>query len=375
MVDQELVLADPHRVPVHVPEVALPGDPPRQGEVLLGEAIGLDERRRLAPEAGHHGAGVSGRAVDAVLGEGGGEGEAGLGGDVRAGHEHRPVLAPYVHRVRVLRPHEGGDERRPRALVDLLRGADLGDPPGVEDHHAVGHGHGLLAVVGHEDGGEAEALLEASHLVAHVLPDPRVEVRERLVEEEDGRIDGEGAGEGDALALPAGKARHVAPLEALEPDEGDQLPDPFRDAGLRPAANAKPVADVLGRVHVRPQGVGLEHHRHVPPLGRERSDWLPADLDPAGGDGDEAREGAQQRRLAAAGGPEEGDELARGDGEVDVVEDRDVAVGDVQALDPDRQAVHVPRPPVSGRPVHQSGNGPAAGTSRTAHASESRVTI
>ena len=341
--------------------------------MLLGEAVGLDEGRRLAPEAGHHGAAAAGGAVDAALLERGGEGEASLGGEVRSGDEHRPVLAPHVHRVRVLRPHEGGDECRRRALVDLLRGADLGDPPRVEDHHAVRHGHRLLAVVGHEDGGEAEALLEASHLVAHVLADPRVEVRERLVEEEDRGVDGEGAGEGDALALSAGEAGHVAPLEALEPDEGDELPDSLRDAGLRPAAQAQPVPDVLGRVHVRPEGVGLEHHRHVPPLGRERPDRLPADLDAPGGDGNESRKGAKERRLAAAGGPEEGDEFARGDGEVDAVQDRDVAVGDVQILDSNRQTVHVPPPPESGRPVQQSGDGSAAGASPTAHASKLRV--
>jgi hypothetical protein len=54
---------------------------------------------------------------------------------------------------------EVGDEGGPRVLVEFGRGAHLLDAPGVHHRDGVGHGHGLLLVVGDVHEGEADLRL------------------------------------------------------------------------------------------------------------------------------------------------------------------------------------------------------------------------
>ncbi|CAO0824917.1 hypothetical protein SMICM17S_01052 [Streptomyces microflavus] len=70
---------------------------------------------------------------------------------------------------------ELGDERRGGALVQLGRGRALLQAARVEDGDPVGHGEGLLLVVGDEDGGDAERELEAADLLAECEPDLGIE--------------------------------------------------------------------------------------------------------------------------------------------------------------------------------------------------------
>ena len=64
---------------------------------------------------------------------------------------------------------------------------------------------GLGLVVGDEDRGHAEGLLELLEEGAGLETQPGVEVRQRLVEEEHLRVTGDGPGQGDPLLLPAGE--------------------------------------------------------------------------------------------------------------------------------------------------------------------------
>ena len=82
--------------------------------------------------------------------------------------------------------------------------ADLHDHAVLENHDAVGHGHGLDLVVGDIDhGGVGQALVEPGDLHAHLHAQRRIEVGERFVEQEDLGIAHDGAADGDALALAA----------------------------------------------------------------------------------------------------------------------------------------------------------------------------
>ena len=58
-----------------------------------------------------------------------------------------------------------------------------------------------------------------------VLADLGVERAERLVEQQHLRVDGERAGQRHPLALAAGELRRVAVLEAVEPDDLEQVVD------------------------------------------------------------------------------------------------------------------------------------------------------
>ena len=124
-------------------------------------------------------------------------------------------------------------------------------------------------------------------------------------------------GDRDALLLAAGDLAGQAPGLRLEPDEADRVGDALRDLGLRAALHAQAEADVAGHVHVREQGVVLEHHAEAAVLRAEAVDAGLVEPDGAGGERQQAREAVERGGLAAAGRAEEGHELAAGDGEVD----------------------------------------------------------
>ena len=95
-------------------------------------------------------------------------------------------------------------------MEDLLRRADLDDAPGVDHRDPVGERQRLLAVVRDVDRGDADAPLQRAQLVAQLEAHLVVEVRHRLVEQQQMRIDRQRAAERDALALAAGQLRHRA---------------------------------------------------------------------------------------------------------------------------------------------------------------------
>ena len=81
-------------------------------------------------------------------------------------------------------------------------------------------------IVRDEDVGEAEAPLQVAQQVEHLRLDRDVERRDRLVADDQLRLDRERAGDRDALALAAGELVRIALREArLEPDQLQQLGD------------------------------------------------------------------------------------------------------------------------------------------------------
>ena len=93
--------------------------------------------------------------------------------------------------------------------------------------------------------------------------------------------------------------------------------------------------DVVVHLHVREDRVALEDHRDPPPPRRQVGGVAVADVDASLVDPLETREAAQQRRLAAAGGTEQHDELPVLHLEVDAVDGREVAEGLAHALEAD----------------------------------------
>ena len=105
---------------------------------------------------------------------------------------------------------------------------------------------------------------DAAQLVAQAQAQLGVEVRERLVEQQELRVVDEAAGERDALHLPARELRHRA-LGVFR--RGRRARAPRRPCGAVSArgtcAMAQRVGDVLAHRHVRPDRIGLEHHADV----------------------------------------------------------------------------------------------------------------
>src|SRR4051812_45361664 len=215
-----------------------------------------------------------------------------------------------------------GDLAGQRADIRRLDRARLGDAPlpladdatgaRAHEHDPLPEPGGLADVVGHEDDRQLLLGPDPLQLLVQDVAGDRVERGERLVHEQHRAVLGQRTGEGDALAHAAGELVH--PLAALAA-EVDHLEQPLglgAALGLADAAGAQRQLDVGRGGQPRQQRRLLEHQGRA--LGR--------DLDRAGRGGQEARHDVEQRRLAAAGGAEQADELARLDGEVDALQDR-----------------------------------------------------
>ena len=208
------------------------------------------------------------------------------------------------------------DERRARQFVELLRRAELLDPALVHDRDGVGHGHGLLLVVGHVQEGQPDLVLDRLQLQLHLAAQLEVERAERLIEQQQGRPVDDGPGEGDPLLLTAGELLRLARREVVQLDQPQRLVSlAHRVADPAPA---QPERHVLEHGHVREQRVALEDRVDRPLVRLEVRHILAADEDAALGGLLEPGDQPQRRRLAAAGGAEQREERSGRNGQVEL---------------------------------------------------------
>ncbi len=247
---------------------------------------------------------------------------------------------------------EVGHEQARRLLVQLARRTGLRHHGIGHDDDAVRHGQRFLLVVGDVGDGQVELALQVPNILAHAAAQLGVQVRQRLVEQQHLRLQHQGAGDRHALLLATRELRGQAVVVALEADQCHLLARHLLRFGLRGAADAGAVGDVLQNGHVREQGVGLEHHRHVAVGGRKLGHVAAADQDLALGRHLQPRDHAQGRGLAAARGAEQRHQRARLDRERHVVDRRDraVALGHVAKLDRCGRFGHAKSPVPAGIP-------------------------
>ena len=98
---------------------------------------------------------------------------------------------------------KAGHERVGRALVQVGRGSDLLHLAVGQDRDLVGHGQRLVPVVGDEHGGGPGPPLQAADLVPHGDAEYGVEIGQRLIEQEQLRLDDQGPGKRHPLLLAA----------------------------------------------------------------------------------------------------------------------------------------------------------------------------
>src|SRR6266542_6282060 len=174
--------------------------------------------------------------------------------------------------------------------------------------------------------------------ISHALAQLRVQVRERLVEQQQLRTAHEGAREREALLLPTRKLRRRSILEALEPHQHERLFHGTFDLliGRPRLRHAERIRDVLEHVHVRPDGVRLEDHPDRAFVRRnERTiarDHATRDLYLTCFRTLQSRDAAQRRRLAATGGAKQRVEATFIDRERHVLDRSDVAAIRDEAL-------------------------------------------
>ena len=101
--------------------------------------------------------------------------------------------------------HESRDKDIARLLVEIARRAFLRDRRLVHHDDAIRDRHRFRLIVRDVDDGKRESLLEIAYFLAHLPAKPRIEIRQRLVEQKYRRLEHQRARDRDALLLPAGK--------------------------------------------------------------------------------------------------------------------------------------------------------------------------
>ena len=184
-------------------------------------------------------------------------------------------------------------------------------------------------VVGDEQVGQLQLGLQVGQQAQDLGLDQHVQGGDRLVEDDDLRLEGEGPGDGDALALTAGELVGVAAHDRAR--QGDHV-EQLGDARLALLGGADPVDpqrfldDAEDRVHRVQGAVGvLEDRLHDAPQGEELLGPQGGQVHPvvehlAGGGVDEVQDDVGNRGLARAGLAHERRRRALADAEADVVD-------------------------------------------------------
>ena len=248
----------------------------------------------------------------------------------------------------VAHAHDAGHRLRGRLPQQLGARRRLHDAAGVVDDDAVGEAVGLGEVVGDHDGGGGDLAQQRAQLVAQRQSSRGVEGGERLVQQQERRLDGQRAPERDALALAA---RELARIPALEPGE--------TQARQRQVAQSE--GHVVGDGEVREQRVALEDVADATLLRRQVDaargveEHAIAEHDASAVGPDEAGQALQRQRLAGAGGTEQhGHAVARAPRHVEREAGQPRGERDVEADRRRRHAARAPRRPAATSTTHDS---------------------
>jgi len=149
-----------------------------------------------------------------------------------------------------------------------------------------------------------------------------VERGERFIHEEHFGLDHQSAGDTHALLHAAGKLFGVCRFESVKADGVYNAQGALVALDGRHAARFKRRFDVLDNRQPRKERETLKHDGHIRSFAAHR---LPVPVDGAGAGRRKTGQHAEQRRLSAAGGPQQRDDLPRIDGEIRCGDDLNAA--------------------------------------------------
>ena len=202
---------------------------------------------------------------------------------------------------------------------------DVGDHdgrPGREHDDPIGEEDGLGDAVGDQHDRAADPLPEPQDLDVEALPGEGIEGTERLVEQEDRRLEGERSRDREPLTHPAGELARPRSRPVAQADQAQEVPRASLARGRAHAAHLEREGDV-GEGRAPRQQAGLLEHEADP--GIRSRDRATLDLDGAGCGSQEPRDHPQERALAASVGTDQGDDGSPVDLEVDPPEHVDGA--------------------------------------------------
>ena len=215
---------------------------------------------------------------------------------------------------------EAGDKGGRRAVVHLFGRAELLHHTTVHHDHALGQCHGLDLVVGDEQGGDAEFVVQLLDLEPGLCAQLGVQVGQRFVKQKHLGLAHDGAAHGHTLALAAGQLARLALEQVAQLQNLGGFVDTGLDVGQRHLGDLQAVGHVVEHRHVRVQRVVLEHHGDVA-FGRlQVVDDAVANQDLATAHLFEPCHHPQEGGLAAARWADDDDEFTVGNGGVDAVD-------------------------------------------------------
>jgi len=218
---------------------------------------------------------------------------------------------------------------------ELVGRGGLHHPALAHDGHAIAERERLALIVCDVHGRERELVEQAAQILEQAVAQPAVERAERLVEEQDLRLGGEGARERDPLALPARQRPDGAVPEAGEPDELEQISSTSRDRVGRVPAHAQPERDIAKDVPVREERMILEHEPDPASIRGHVREVATVEHHSSRVGSLETGDHAQKGRLAGAARPEKRHDFGVSRVEACAIERRLPVERDADVLDPE----------------------------------------
>ena len=215
-----------------------------------------------------------------------------------------------------------------RAAVDFLGRGQLLDDAAVHDRNTISKRQRLDLIVGDVDHRRAKTIVQLFQLDAELGPELGIEVRQRLVEQEDVDIADEGAADGDALALAAGKFERAALHQRSDLKKIGCCLDAPLDFVLRHSRSSEAKRQIPLDRHARIERVGLEHHAYVTVLRLLPGNIVAGDEYLAVADVEEPGDRIQEGGLAAARRTQKDKELALLHVNIEFLKDRYAAEPD-----------------------------------------------
>ncbi len=231
-----------------------------------------------------------------------------------------------------------------RAIMDDAGRRKLHQPAPMEDSELLAEAQSLALVMGHMNHSRAEPLVELYELSPERCAERVIEIRERLVQEQDGGFSGYRAAQRNPLPLAAGKLGGAAVQQLVDAEYPGHGMDPLAPLAAHDAPGLESKTQVVEDAEVRIKRGVLEDHGHIAAVRGDAAHVMAADQDCTRVWRFEPGDQPQERGLARSGGAQHHQALARGDDQVECVEGRDVrgiASGGLTELD----GRHDTRPP------------------------------
>ena len=174
-------------------------------------------------------------------------------------------------------------------------------------------------VMGDDDGGDAQFLLDALDLHLHLDAQLGIQVGQGLVQQQDMGPGHQRSCQGHPLLLAAGKLSGVALVQPGQLHQGQDLRHPLGNLRLFQLLQLQAKGHVLKHGHMGEQRIVLEKDADVPLIGRDLGHILPVHQDAALRGLSKAGDHPQGGGLAAAAAAQQGDHLSVSGLEIHIV--------------------------------------------------------